>query len=251
MGTFDGKVAIITGASKGIGRQIAGAFAREGAGVVMSARGEGPLREAAEEIEAAGGRVAWLVGDAGSRADAYATIALAIDRFGRIDALVNNAIAPIGNVPIADMTDEQFDIVVNSGLRGTLLHMQAAFPHMQERGGAIVNFGSGLGIMGQAGSSIYAATKEAIRGLSRSAAREYGPYNIRVNVVSPAAVTEAFELFMRDNPAMVEAVKANCSLNRLGDPYTDIAPVVLYLCSDAAGFVSGQTVNIDGGFVMS
>jgi NAD(P)-dependent dehydrogenase (short-subunit alcohol dehydrogenase family) len=141
-------------------------------------------------------------------------------------------------------------MTLESGLLGTLYHMQAAFPQLKQQGGSIVNFGSRTGTAGEAGFGIYAATKEGIRGLSRVAAREWGPHNIRVNVICPAALSEAAKKYIAEHPEQEQYYVSMIPLRRLGDPLRDIAPIVVFLASDEARYVTGQTINAEGGMTM-
>ena len=247
---LDGKVALITGGGQGIGFALAKLFAEQGAAVVITGRDGAKLERAAAEI--GGDRVAAFAGEAASRADAADAIALAVARFGRIDILVNNAQTSAGiGTPLEDIGDEVIGSTLGSGLLGTLYHMQAAFPHMRDSGGgSIINMGSREGIHGGHGAGIYAATKEAIRGLSRVAAREWGRHAIRVNVVCPAALTAAAATYLTAHPEQAEAFRKEIALGRFGDSDTDIAPVALFLASDASRYVTGQTINADGGQMM-
>lgn len=247
---LEGKVALITGGGQGIGFAVAKLFVANGASVVITGRDGAKLERAAAEI--GGDRIAHVAGQVSSRADAGAAIARAIEQFGRIDILVNNAqtSASIGT-PLEDVADDMVEDVLRSGLLGTLYHMQAAFPHMKAAGaGTIINVGSREGIYGGQGTGIYAATKEGIRGLSRVAAREWGRHNIRVNVICPAALTAAAADFLNAHPELAEIYRKEIALGRFGDPETDIAPVALFLASDASHYLTGQTINADGGQIM-
>ena len=148
----------------------------------------------------AGAEVETIAGDARKRETAERDVAAAITRFGRLDVLVNNAQTSVPGVPLEQIDDATIALTLESGLLGTLYHMQAAFPHMQARGGSIINLGSREGVFGGVGFGIYAATKEGIRGLSRTAAREWGKHKIRVNVICPAALSPAAEDVSRDAP---------------------------------------------------
>lgn len=244
---FSGTCAVITGGGAGIGLSVALAFARAGGDVVISGRRAEVLADAARQIEAAGGRVVTVTADAGKREDAQKTIDAAIAAFGRLDFLINNAHSTGHNAPLGEIDDESWAMQVGSGLGGTLHHIQAAMPHLKASKGAIVNFGSRQGTYGAEGFGAYAAAKEGIRGLTRTAARELGPFGIRVNVICPAAESEASRSYLDANPGLREFFINQASLRRFGDSDRDIAPVVLFLCSDAAGYVTGQTIHVDGG----
>ncbi|MBB4614262.1 SDR family NAD(P)-dependent oxidoreductase [Novosphingobium taihuense] len=251
MGRLDGKIAIITGGGQGIGLAIADAFARQGASLVLSGRTLNKLQNVVPQLEAHGARVAVIAADARSRSDADRVIRFAVESFGGIDILVNNAQTARAGIMLSDYTDELIGEVMESGLHGSIYHMQAARPHMAERGGgSIINFGSRQGIIAPPGWSIYAATKEAIRGLSRGAAREWGVDNIRVNVINPSAVTPVAEKFFAEFPDEAAKNLKEVSLRRWGDAATDIAPVALFLASDESRYITGQTINVDGGMVM-
>jgi NAD(P)-dependent dehydrogenase (short-subunit alcohol dehydrogenase family) len=249
MGRLDGKAAVITGCSQGIGMAIAKAFVREGAGVVISARRGDALQGVAREIEAMGGQVVAVQADVAKREDAQRTIAAAAERFGRIDVLVNNAQAAM-QAKIEDITDEAIELTIGSGFLGTLYHMQAAFPYLKQRGGSVINFGTRQGIYGEPGDGIYGAGKEAIRGLSRSAAREWGQFGIRVNVINPAGASPAAAHFAEQNPERWQQYMDAISLRRFGDLDTDIAPIAVFLACDEGHYLTGQTLNADGGQIM-
>jgi NAD(P)-dependent dehydrogenase (short-subunit alcohol dehydrogenase family) len=153
-------------------------------------------------------------------------------------------------VPLESIDDATIALTLESGLLGTMYHMQAAFPHMKDRGGSIINFGSRTGTIGEAGCGIYAATKEGIRGLSRVAAREWGKHNVRVNVICPAALSPAAKEYLAQNPEQDKYYRSIVPLGRLGDPEKDIGPVAVFLASDEARYVTGQTINAEGGMTM-
>jgi NAD(P)-dependent dehydrogenase (short-subunit alcohol dehydrogenase family) len=254
-----GKVAIVTGAGRGIGRGISIAFAREGASVVLASRSEEPLREAARLVADAGGRALPIVCDVGEPAEVERMVARAVDELGRLDVLVNNAQswgAPgerrVGT-PVAapeELPLEWFDHTFRTGVRATFCCCRAAFPHLRERGGKIVNLGSAAGILGVAGMSDYAANKEAIRGLSRSLARAWGPHGINVNVICPSVETDAMAEVRRDNPEMIESARLAKPIQRFGDPERDAGALAVFLASADADYITGGTFMLDGGRTM-
>lgn len=249
MGRLDGMVAVVTGCSQGIGLAIARAFVREGASVVISARRGEVLEGVARQIDPTGERVATVQADVARREDADRTIATAAERFGRIDILVNNAQATM-QAKVEDITDEAIELTLGSGLLGTLYHMQAAFPYLRERGGSVINFGTRQGIYGEPGDGIYGAGKEGIRALSRSAAREWGQFGIRVNVINPAALSPGAEEFLNSHPERAQKYLDEISLRRFGRSDEDIAPIAVFLASEDGQYLTGQTLNADGGQIM-
>jgi len=250
MGRLSGKVAIVTGGGQGVGFGIASVFAREGAHVLITGRTPDKLEKAAEQLKALGGDAAFITGTAGVRADAEAAVAKAVDLFGGLDILVNNAQTSKPGTMFEDTDDDLFALTIESGLYGTFQHMQAALPHMKGKGGSIINFGSFEGIHGGVGFAAYAATKEAIRGLSRTAARELGQHKIRVNVICPAALSPIAEQWVKDFPEEAEKVMKLVALGYLGDCADDIGPAALFLASEDSRYVTGQTINVDGGQMM-
>lgn len=242
------KVAIVTGGGQGVGLGVARALAAEGANLVLTGRTEAKLTQAADELSALGSQVLVVPGDTRNRTDAARTVALAIDRFGRVDALINNAQSSSPGVPLESVTDDDWSNTLESGLYGTLYFMQAVLPPMKSQGrGTIINFGSRTGIEGLKGFGAYAAAKEGIRGLSRVAAREWGAYGITVNVICPAALTPAAEAYLEANPQERGRYLSEIALGRFGNPQLDIGRVVAFLCSEDADFITGQTISVDGG----
>jgi NAD(P)-dependent dehydrogenase (short-subunit alcohol dehydrogenase family) len=250
MGKLDGKVAVITGAGQGVGLGIAQAFSAEGANVLITGRDAARLEAAIPQIESRGGKaVAWS-GDAAKKESAQAAIEAAVGAFGRLDILVNNAQARRSGVPVEEVTPEDMELALGSGPVATLFHMQAAFPHLKARGGSIINFGSKMGLMPIFGMSTYAAAKEAIRGLTRSAAREWGKHGIRVNVLNPASLSDSGKAYFSSRPEEFAKLKADLALGYFGEAETDIGAAAVFLASDASRYLTGQTINVDGGQVM-
>lgn len=250
MGRLDGRVAIVTGIAKGgTGYGITSAFLREGESVVVTDRIESVLMESVRELEKFG-NVAGCFADAGVRSDAQRTVKTAIDRFGRLDILVNNVVFSTPGVPLVELDDREIDDTIDTSLYGTIYHMQAAYPFLAERGGSVINFASRNSILGEAGFSIYAAAKEGVRGLSRAAAREWGQKRIRVNVICPATLSQGCRQFLESEPEEAARILAGTAFGHFGDGFTDIAPVAVFLASDESHYVTGQTINVDGGQIM-
>lgn len=250
MGKLAGKVALITGAGQGVGLGIAQAFAAQGAKVVITGRDAQRLDSAVAAIAARGGNVLACPGDAARRENAECAVSAAVEKFGGLDILVNNAQARRSGVPFEEITGEDMDLALGSGPLATLFHMQAAFPHMQLNGGSIINFGSKMGLQPIAGLGSYAAAKEAIRGLSRAAAREWGKYRIRVNVLNPASLSDSGKAYFADRPEEFERLCQDVSLGYFGDAETDIGAAAVFLASDDSRYLTGQTINADGGQLM-
>lgn len=207
-------------------------------------------QEAGEEIvREAGGSVVFHYGDVSDPAVADAAVGLAVERFGKLDVLINNA-SVSRQRPFEEQTADDWRLAMDTGLYATRNFMLAALPALKQAGGgAIVNFGSGAGLDGQPNQAPYAATKEAIRGLSRVVANEWAPHNIRVNVVCPMAMTAGVEQWAQARPEQYAQSAAKVPLGRFGAPQADVAPVVAFLASDDAKYMTGQTVMADGGAI--
>lgn len=250
-GKLEGKVAIVTGAGQGVGRGIALAFAREGAIVVVAERKEETGRAVAEEARALGARALFVPCDVTSRASIDAAVARVVEEYGGIDVLVNNA--QVGNpapVPLVDHDDELVELCFATGYRATLHFMQACHPHLKRSRGSVVNLGSSAGLEGMAGQAAYGANKEAIRALSKTAAREWGPEGINVNILCPFAKSPGLEHFLELVPGLERKLVAGQPLGHIGDCETEIGPVAVFLASDDACYVTGHTLPADGGATM-
>ena len=261
MGFLKGKTAIITGAgfaalSDGrcgsIGYGIATAYAKEGANLVITGRNVKKLEDAKAALEKAYKiKVLTVAADVNSEADNKAVVEnvvkLAIEKFGRIDVLINNAQASTSGVTIADHTTEQFDLAIYSGLYATFYYMQACYPYLKETKGTVINFASGAGLFGNYGQCAYAAAKEGIRGLTRVAATEWGKDGINANVVCPLAWTAQLEQFEKAYP---DAFKANVKMppmGHYGDSELEIGRACVALASPDFKYMSGETITLEGG----
>ncbi len=248
MKRLEGKAAIVTGGGKGIGFGIAKAFATEGANLVLTGRVEARLQEAKEALEKEFGvRVVPVVADGADEEAVANVVKTAIDEFGRLDVVVNNAQVSKSGVMLKDHTKEDFDLAINSGLYAAFYYMRAAYPYLKETKGNVINFASGAGLFGKLGQSSYAAAKEGIRGMSRVAAAEWGPDGIRVNVVCPLAMTESLEQWKGAYPDLYEKTIQGIPLGRFADPQQDIGRVCVFLASDDASYVTGETITLQGG----
>ncbi|MGH7899196.1 MAG: SDR family NAD(P)-dependent oxidoreductase [Candidatus Binatia bacterium] len=251
MGRLDGKIAIVTGGARGIGRGVCRRFAREGASVVAADVAEDEGRRVADDLQGLGGRGLFLRTDVTRKEDVERMVAATRERFGRVDVLVNDAIALSPHVRLEDKTDEMWDFMLTVGLHATRWAMQAVFPIMREQGGGrIVNFYSSDADNGQWLHADYNATKAGIRALTVAAAAEWGRYKIGVNAIAPAAAGTVYDDLVKKNPAIAEMAKAT-PLGRVGDPETDIAPVALFLATADSQWVNGQTIYVDGGLHLS
>jgi len=248
MGRLAGKVALITGASSGLGQGVALRFASEGAAVVIADIDRDGGEETAAMVRERGGRAEFVAANVGLPEEATSAVHRTVEAFGRIDILVNSAQGFNRLGRAEERTQRMWDKSISTGVYGTFWTMQAAFPHMKAQGGGrIINFGSIVGTQGDRYLIEYAAAKEAIRGLSRSAANEWGEHNILVNVICPIARTAAWEGRLKIEPGFVDDVIAGTPLARTGDPERDVGGAALFLASEDGCFVTGNTLFVDGG----
>lgn len=248
MGSVDGKVALITGGAKGIGRGMARRFAREGASVAIADIDREAGESTASEVETLGGACLFVRTDVTKKGDVLAFIDAAHARFGRVDALINNALTLSPNVPHERKTDEMLDYVLHGGLWPTWWSMHHVFPLMRAQGGGrIINFFSGDAESGAWLRADYATSKSAILGLTRNAAHEWARFNILCNVICPAAAGTAFTTASAANPQHAAAFKARNPMGYMGDPEEDIAPVAVFLASEASRYITGELIHVDGG----
>jgi 3-oxoacyl-[acyl-carrier protein] reductase len=244
---LDGKVALVTGASQGIGEAIAKALAKQGALVVCAARTEAKLNAVAEAIRAEGGKADVVVMDLSSTESVKAAVAATLERHGALHILVNNAGITRDKLLI-QMKEEDWDAVINTNLKGAYTAIQAATKAMmKQRTGRIINIASVVGQMGNAGQANYVAAKAGLIGLTKSVARELASRNVTANAVTPGYI----ETEMTAN--LPEDVKAEFNksipLGRMGAP-ADIAAAVCFLASDEAGYMTGQILSVNGGMLM-
>lgn len=245
----NGRMVIVTGSGQGVGRGIAHHLGKGGASVVVAEWKPDTMQRTVDELTELGVPCLGVVCDVNSHEQIDAMVAATVERFGRVDGIVNNAQTFRPMRPVATVPDSDFDVFYDSGVKGTLWAMQAVYPHMkQQQWGRIVNFASSMGITGGRGFAAYNASKEAIRALTRTAAREWGADNICVNAIAPAAAAHHGEAG-KQSEGYRQFIE-NCPMGRQGDPELDIAPIALYLCSDAARYVTGHTMMADGGAFM-
>jgi NAD(P)-dependent dehydrogenase (short-subunit alcohol dehydrogenase family) len=249
MHSVEGRVIVVTGSGRGVGLGIAKHLGAGGARVVVAEWKPELLDAAVGELTGLGVDVLGVRTNIMERGEIDAMVVATIERFGRIDGIVNNAQTFRPLAPMATVTAEDVDVFYTSGVKGSLWAMQAVYPHMAAQGwGRIVNFASSMGITGGRGFGAYNASKEAIRALTRTAAREWAPDGIVVNCIAPAAAdhhgdaakqSEGYRVFVE-----------NCPMGRQGDPETDIGPLAWFLCSDACRYLTGHTFMADGGAFM-
>ena len=261
MGFLTGKTALITGAGRAvlsdgrcgsIGYGIATAYAKEGANLVITGRNVKKLEDAKAELEEKYGvHVLGIPADVSVGSDNEAVVAnvvkQAVDTFGGIQVLINNAQASASGVPLANHTTEQFNLAMYSGLYATFYYMKACYPYLAASKGSVINFASGAGLFGNYGQCAYAAAKEGIRGLTRVAATEWGKDGINVNIVCPLAWTSQLEQFEKAYP---DAFKANVKMPPMGyyaDPETEIGRVCVQLAMPDFKYMSGETLTLEGG----
>lgn len=241
------KVAIITGAGRGLGRESALLFAREGAKVVVVEYDAESGSRTAEDIRQAGGESLFVKTDVSNREQVRAMVAQAIEKFGRIDVLVNNA-GVTADGWLTKMTEEQWDRVININLKGVFNCTQAVVEHMIAQGsGKVINTSSVVGLYGNLGQTNYAATKAGVIGMTKSWAKELGKKGINVNAVAPGFIVTEMTAKVPDK--VLDLMKEKTPLGRLGQP-ADIANAYLFLASDEASYVNGHVLSVDGGLVL-
>lgn len=245
--TLKEKVAIVTGASRGIGEAIARKFCQEGASVMLCSRSAEGVAAIAESLSGEGGNAKSTQADISNKADVEALVDLTLQEFDRVDILVNNA-GITRDTLFMRMKDEDWDAVIRTNLTGTAYCMRAVTrPMMRQRGGRIINISSVIGVVGNAGQANYAASKAGIIGLTKSVAKEVGSRGITVNAVTPGFITTEMteKISEADQQKMLEMIP----VGSFGTPQ-DVAETALFLASDTARYITGQAVQVDGGMFM-
>jgi 2-hydroxycyclohexanecarboxyl-CoA dehydrogenase len=246
-GRLAGKVAVVTGGGQGIGRGIAKAFASEGALIAVLDLNADSAQSAAEECAGRGVDAVGLRCDVAERDQVDETVANVVERLGGIDIVVNSALAKVKVQPFEETPLSGIEKMWRVGYLGVTNTMQSSLPHLRERRGNVINFGSGAGIGAGAGYASYGPVKEAVRAITRIAAKEWGRYGVRVNNICPFAKSEQFDEWAAANPDQVALALGSCVLGRIGDCELDIGRAAVFLASDDAAYVTGHSLMVDGG----
>ena len=249
MASLIGKVVIVTGGSSGIGKATAIAFAREGAKVVVASRREKEGQETVKQVQSAGSEGFFIKTDVSKETDVSAMVEKTIATYGHLDYAFNNAGIEQIPTPLVEQTEETFDQIMEINVKGVWLCMKHQIPQMLvSGGGAIVNMSSISGMIGASGLPIYVASKHAVLGLTKSVALEYAKEGIRINAVCPGMIETDLLDRVFANQEVKERLIAMHPIGRVGKP-EEIAEAVVWLCSDKASFVTGQSLPLDGGYV--
>lgn len=245
---YHGKVVIITGGGRGMGLGITKAFAKSGASVIITGRTEIPLKVACEQLrEEYQADIHYLVADGADENRVKEVVAWVVEKYGKVDFLINNAQAEVHGVALEDQTKETFDLALSTGLYASFYYMKACFPYLKETKGSIVNMGSAAGVAGLQGFASYAAGKEAIRGLTRVAATEWSIYGINTNTICPSVASDALKEWAELHPEEAAAVMAGTPMRSFADAEENVGGTCLFLCSPAAKYITGRNIDVDGG----
>jgi NAD(P)-dependent dehydrogenase (short-subunit alcohol dehydrogenase family) len=248
MRQFTGKVALITGGNAGIGRTTAIEFAKQGAQVVVSARREKEGLDVIAEIKALGGNAIFVKTDVSQAREVKAMIDQTLATFGRLDYAFNNAGIEQVLTPLPDQTEETYDQIMDINVKSVWLSLKHEIPAMLKTGGgAIVNNSSIAGLIGYPTMPIYVASKHAVIGMTKAVALEYAKQSVRINAVAPGAIETRMFLDLAAAPEVMQMLEAAIPMGRIGQP-AEIASAIVWLCSDSASYVTGQTFAIDGGY---
>ncbi len=246
---LENKVAIITGGAGGIGRGIAMKYVKEGAKVIIIDLDEEAGEKTIKELQKYSPDSSFIEQNLAKHDELADIVKQIADDYGQIDILVNNAHASrLGS--IEELTQEHFNLSFDTGFYPTFYLMQAALPYLKESKGNIINFASGAGIKGDPNQGSYAAAKEAVRGLTRVAANEFGEFGINVNLISPIAKSEGMVQWAEENPEPYEQMLSGIPLGRAGELEEDIGGVAVFLASEDSDYITGQTMMVDGGSIM-
>lgn len=245
---LEGKVAVVTGASRGIGREVALTLAKYGADVVVNYNGsEEKAKEVVAEIEKQGRKAIAIKASVSSMDEVSQMIEETVEKFGKIDILVNNAGITKDNL-VLKMTEDDFDAVIDTNLKGTFLCMKQVYRlMMKQRYGRIINMSSVIGVSGNAGQVNYAASKAGVIGMTKSLARELGTRGVTVNAIAPGFIETEMTDVLPDK--VKQEIEGQIPLKRMGQ-VQDVAEAVVFLASDKAGYITGQVLHVDGGMVM-
>ncbi|MEK3915770.1 SDR family NAD(P)-dependent oxidoreductase [Paenibacillus sp. FSL H7-0331] len=246
MTKLENKVAIITGGASGVGNGIAKAFVKEGARVVIVDYNDEAGKQAIEELQLIQPDSIFIHADLADFSTHSHIISKTVDTFGQIDILVNNAQSSRVK-PFQETTQEDLELPFKTGFFPTFYLMQYALPYLKEAKGHIINFASGAGITGEANQAAYAAAKEAVRGLSRVVANEFGPYGVKVNVICPFANSPGVKQWAEHMPDAFAETLSKIPLRRVGDVEEDIGRAVVFFASQDSDYITGQTLMVDGG----
>ncbi len=242
------KIVLITGAYGGIGEGLVRAFLNNDYDVIATGRREEELVKLQDKLKnELDKEIGIITVDGGNEEDVIRAFEEVKEKYGRLDALINNAQASKSGLMLVEHTKEDFDLAINSGLYATFFFMKYAHPLLKESKGSVINFASGAGLFGKVAQSSYAAAKEGIRGMSRVAATEWGADGIRVNVICPLVMTPKLEAWRETYPEAYEKTIRDIPMGRMADPEGDIGELCVFLSSDKASYITGETFTVQGG----